>query len=110
LLSSQERLDVDDAAITEAVFALDKGLGLARLTIQGFVEAVLAQPVAANRTLWNRVFDIWTSHPKLSVVDVYLAVKARINECGPVYTFDLKMINQLDGTAPVPLSPSPLAD
>lgn len=55
-----------------------------------------------DRSLWDRVLDIWVEHPKLSVVDVYLAVKAQDHGIEPVYTFDAKMVNQLAGAAAVP--------
>jgi len=102
LLTGQETLAVDDAVIIEAIFALESGAKLTRLTIRGFIDAIAVQPVVMDRSLWSQVLDVWVEHPKLSAVDVYLGVKARINQIEPLYTFDAKMINQLAGAVAVP--------
>jgi len=102
LLASHQGIVVDDVAIIEAVFALESGAKLGRATIRGFIDVTAAQAVVMDRSLWSQVLDVWLEHPKLSVVDVYLAVKAQVNRTDPLFTFDAKMINQLDGAVAVP--------
>ena len=102
LVSSGARPSVDDAAIIEAVFALESGAKLSRSTIRAFFLTAMAHPLTLNRALWTAVLDTWSDHPKLSVVDVYLATKAQLSDDGPLYTFDKKLANQVVGAALVP--------
>ena len=102
LLASGEPLVVDDAAIIETVFALEKGLRLSRPTVAAFVATALASPINLNRALWREVLDTWVGRPKLSVVDVYLATKADLTDAAPLYTFDQKMVAQLPIASAVP--------
>jgi len=102
LVNRGEHLTIDDAAIIEAIFAMESGAKLRRATIQAFFLTAMTRPLAFDRTLWTSVLDTWVAHPKLSVVDVYLATKAQIADDGPLYTFDKKLTNQLPGTAVVP--------
>jgi len=95
LVTSGRSLYVDDAAIIETIFVLEKGSHLSRPTIQAFFIAAMARPIQLNRTLWAAVLDVWTTHPKLSVIDVYLAQKACNLHEEPLYIFDTKMVNQL---------------
>jgi len=102
LVTSGTSLYVDDAAIIETIFVLEKGSHLSRPTIQAFFTAAMARPIQLNRTVWTAVLDVWTTHPKLSVVDVYLAQKACDTHEEPLYTFDAKMVNQLTNASTVP--------
>jgi len=99
LMASPESVYVDDVVIIEAVFAMEKVMKLDRLMVRDFIEAAMATSIVMDRSLWSQVMYLWTNHPKLSVVDVYLAVKTSMNGRGPMYTFDSKMVNQLAGTA-----------
>ena len=96
---------MDDVAIVEATFVLEKGAHLSRTTIQDFFTSAMAHPIRLNRVLWTEIFSIWATHPKLSIVDVYLAHKADANHENPLYTFDRKMVNQLGNTCMVPNPP-----
>lgn len=102
LIGSGQQLYVDDAAIIETIFVLEKGAHLSRITIQDFFTSAIAHPIRLNRALWSEVFRLWVAHPKLSVVDVYLSQKAEANHEDPLYTFDIKMVNQLDNASVVP--------
>jgi len=104
LLLAKMPLVVDDAAIIESIFALEVGGRLSRQLIRGFIDTAAAQPITMDRALWAEILDVWVGHPKLSVVDVYLATKAKANGNEPLYTFDAKLINQMDCTAAVPSS------
>ena len=102
LMTARQALVVDDAAVIEAVCALEHGAKLKRQTIRGFLDALAAQPVEMNRSLWSGALDIWVERPKLSVVDVYLTVKAGLAGEQPLYTFDAKLAHQLEGAQVVP--------
>ena len=102
LINSGQTLSVDDVVIVEATFVLEKGAHLSRTTIQDFFTTAMAQPIRLNRALWTDIFRIWVTHPKLSIVDVYLSHKVDDNHDNPVYTFDKKMVNQLGNTCIVP--------
>jgi len=102
LLARGELLVADDAALIEAVFALEKGAKLQRSTIRALLLAALAQPFEIDRDLWTPVLETWTNHPKLSVVDVYLAARAQAISEAPLYTFDAKLANQIAGVEIVP--------
>jgi len=102
LILSSSGLEVDDVVVIEAVFALEISMKLSRATIRTFWESAMGYPIGINRELWNKVFPIWVAHPKLSIVDVYLACKAELRSCGPVFSFDQKMIKQLSEVSAVP--------
>ncbi len=102
LVASQEHLVLDDAVLIEAVFALESGAKLSRTTIKAFLAHVMTQPFTMDRELWQPVLATWADHPKLSVVDVYLATKAERDGNEPLYTFDVKMVNQLSAAQRVP--------
>ena len=102
LLDGQETISVDDVAIIEAIFAMEHTLKLTRPTIRGLIDAIMTRRIVMNRPLWQQILDLWADHPKLSVVDIYLTVKASETRCGPLYTFDAKMVSQLPDAVQVP--------
>lgn len=97
LVASGEQLVVDDVALIEVVFVLERVLRLTRASV---VEAVLTVLSAAvfdlDRDRWRAVTDEYLAHPKLSVADIYLARRARERDATPLYTFDAKLAAQLD--------------
>jgi predicted nucleic acid-binding protein len=103
LLRQGEPLILPDVALIEALFALERGMGITRPTICEAVRAVLAlKAIRTDRTNWDEVLDTWLTHPRLSVVDAYLAHRAKTDGHEPLYTFDTKMIRQLPGAATPP--------
>ncbi len=102
LLAGGEPLVVDDAAVIETVFVLESVAKLSRRTVRDLWAAAMAQPLTISRELWTEVLSVWIDHPKLSVVDIYLAKKAEADEYDPLYTFDKKMASQLTGARLVP--------
>lgn len=102
LLDGGLSLIVDDVVIIEAIFAMQTNGKLDRTVIADFLQVAMAFPIAMDRKLWSDVLDTWVKCPKLSVVDVYLSAKAHASGQIPVYTFDQKMINQLDNATAVP--------
>jgi len=76
LLSSGTPLTIDDVVVIEAIYALESGAKLPRSTIRTYFKVCMTHSVDLNRALWTKVLDVWVAHPKLSVVDIYLATKA----------------------------------
>jgi predicted nucleic acid-binding protein len=98
LLRSSARLAVDDAALIEAVFVLERVLKLQRRTVAAAVAELMAQPaIDMDRTAWAEILEGYESHPKLSVVDVYLERRARHRGALPLYTFDARLAAELAG-------------
>jgi len=104
LIAAKPGIIVDDVVLIETIFLLESVMKLTRKTICGFLEALNNYPVQFDRKLWEDILPIWLSHPKLSVVDIYLVAKAAQRKQEPVYTFDVKMHKQLPGAVPIPWS------
>ena len=79
-----------DQAITEAVFNLQGNkYKWDRETIVNALGAFLRIPrVDYNKPLFDRVFELYLKHPKLSFNDCYLAAHVAEKEKAPIWTFD----------------------
>ena len=99
LVNSGENIIVEDAALIETVFVLEKLKKISREAIGQAVTAVIRKStILCNGRLFNEVIPIYATHPKLSFVDCYLDVMARRAGAVPLFTFDRKMAGQLSGT------------
>ena len=95
LLASGQRFVVDDAAIIETVFVLERVLGVSRATVAQTVRLLATTGcLIFDRGLWERVITEYTQHAKLSIADVYLATRASDRDATPLYTFDRKLASQ----------------
>ena len=99
LLASENTVIVADAALIEAAFAMSNVYKIDTTTIINSIHTIMAQPsISMNRSLWITILEDRATHPKLSIVDLYLAHHARTtHEELPVYTFDRKLANQIEG-------------
>ncbi|MDR0627079.1 MAG: PIN domain-containing protein [Bifidobacteriaceae bacterium] len=103
LIAADASLAVEDVAVIEAVYALERSLRIGRETITEAINTLVGtKAIAMDRDLWHSILKTYLSHPKLSLVDIYLAQRARRSGQTPLYTFDAKMINQLADASPVP--------
>jgi predicted nucleic-acid-binding protein len=103
LLDAGGPLFVEDAALVEVVFVLERQARLTRRSIKESIDAVMAvSAIDMNRPLWRDVLDIYIKRPKLSVADICFAINAQRQDRLPLYTFDRKMITQLPGCAKPP--------
>ena len=101
LVAARSPLRLPDVALIEAVYVLESHYGLARVDVAEAIRLVIGQAVfELDRTLWTDVLDLWTTHPKLSVTDVYLAKDATRRGDTPLMTFDRKVVTQLGGVSP----------
>lgn len=100
LMAKGRRFRVDDAAIIETVFVLERTMRLSRRTVTESLRVLIATAsLDLDRALWNRIADIYLDHPKISVADIFLALRAGDAGAVPLLTFDPKLANQVDGVA-----------
>ncbi|WP_440297617.1 PIN domain-containing protein [Humibacter sp.] len=97
LIASGDPLRIEDAALIEVVYVLETVMRSSREAIRDTVRLVISTGnLDLDRPLWNELADVYVEHPKLSAVDVYLALRARENGVTPLLTFDRKLASQLD--------------
>lgn len=100
LIASGQRCAVPDAVLLETVYVLEKVMRLSRRTIVAAIETVFAVANAdLDRAMWRGVLDDYLAHPQLSISDTYLGALARATQQVPLYTFDRKLANQIEGAA-----------
>jgi predicted nucleic-acid-binding protein len=100
LLASGAKFEVADAALIEAVFALERFYKLTRSTVAAAIRQIVALgPVRMDRQIWAAILAVYEDRPKLSITDIYLAHKAGE---GPLYTFDRKLAAQTATATLVP--------
>lgn len=96
LLSTGERFTIDDTALIETVFVLERVMRLDRPLIADALRTVASTAqLDLDRSLWEPIIKRYVSHAKLSIADLHLAARAARNDALPLYTFDRKLANQL---------------
>ena len=96
LMRVSRRLDVDDLALAEIAFVMEKKYMLPREMIaDSFEQLMMTGVIYCSREVLSVVLPLWMKHPKLSFIDCCLAVKAEQNETAPLLTFDRKLAAQL---------------
>ncbi|MEZ5127819.1 MAG: PIN domain-containing protein [Micropruina glycogenica] len=105
LLKSGEHFVVDDAALIEVVFVLERVMRLARTTVSEAVGTVMATAAFdLDRYRWSALMADYVDRPKLSIADLYLALRALERDATPLYTFDAKLAGQVaHATVPGPV-------
>ena len=104
LVTGRSRFLVPDVVFIEVVYVLERVMRLPRATIAQSIEAIFALPGADfDRVLWQGVLGVYETHPELSISDVFLAEQARSRGTLPLYTFDHKLANQLEGAELLPV-------
>lgn len=97
LFASGGRFRVDDAALIETVFVLERVTKLSRALVVDAIRLLLSMAALEfDRERWAALIGLYIDHPKLSIADVYLAGRARDSNDLPLYTFDRKLAAQLD--------------
>ena len=103
LFNSGQRFLIEDAAIIETVFVLERVLGVSRATVSQTVRLLAATGcLIFDRGRWERVVAEYSRRTKLSIADVYLAERAAEREATPLYTFDRKLAAQSPNAELVP--------
>jgi predicted nucleic-acid-binding protein len=96
LLDSGERYWVDDLALIESVFVWESLYKLERETIAQAVGRILGvAAIDTDRALWTEAVHHYRLRPKLSIMDILLALRARRRDALPLLTFDHKLAHQM---------------
>jgi len=87
---------VDDHAISEVVFILEKQCRYCRNFIVDILpKAIFSVPnIQSDKHLLSQILPFYLHHPKLSWNDCYLAAKAAKKQAEPLWTFDHKFALQ----------------
>jgi predicted nucleic-acid-binding protein len=98
LIGSEKNFTVPDAVIIETVFVLEKVKKTSREAVEKALMAVIGQAnIRCGREIFTEALPLYRNHPKLSFIDCYLSVLARMTGSDPLFTFDQKLANQLAG-------------
>jgi predicted nucleic-acid-binding protein len=99
LIASGTTLLVEDAALIEVVFVLERVMLLSRASVAQAIATIISTAAFdLDRESWRTVSADYVAHPKLSVADVYLARRAVKQGATPLYTSDRKVASQLADT------------
>ncbi|MDO5452030.1 MAG: PIN domain-containing protein [Candidatus Saccharibacteria bacterium] len=91
---------VDDYVIGECEHVLGRE-GYGREGIKGAIETLLGNRMFVwNSEFFEKVFENYLKHPKLSFNDCYLAEKAKGLGREPLWTFDKRLVTQLGAKIP----------
>jgi len=94
---------VSDAALNEAVFALQNHYALSRNQIADMVKWVLTLPtIVGEYDTVRAALDAYQTHPQLSYADCYFAEEAARLAMLPLWTFDKKLARQHPHAQEVP--------
>ena len=75
---SESACYVTDVVVTEAVFVLERVIGLSRSDITKLFRAFLGLPnIVYNNYFLDQVIDLYAIHKKLSFVDCYASAEAK---------------------------------
>ncbi|MCL1899057.1 MAG: PIN domain-containing protein [Promicromonosporaceae bacterium] len=97
ILTEAPRCVVPDAALIEVVYVLEGVMGAPRSSIVTAIEVLLAEAdFDAERSTWTVALAEYQAHPKLSIVDTFLAAQAVHSGRGSLYTFDAKLAEQIE--------------
>ncbi len=101
LLASGRRLRVPDVALIETILVLESHYRFTRSEVARAIRLILGQSILVlDRVMWIDVIDAYEEHPKLSVTDVYLVIESQRRGDGPVYSFDAKLVSQMNAVRP----------
>ena len=97
IITKPPKCVVPNEALIEVVYVLERVIGASRPAVAQSLETLFAVAnVAADRELWTQCLTDYLGHPKLSIVDVFLAAQAVRARKIPLYTFDGKLAKQIE--------------
>lgn len=104
LESTDSELVVADVAIIEVVFALCRHYEFSRAVAADAITGLMGLPhIHCNHALFTRALPLFTTHPKLSFEDCYLAAHAELHGASPLWTFDKNLAGQASTARLVPM-------
>ena len=92
---SQHR--VEDIAISETIYVLDKYYDQTRVEIAKNLTLFFCQfddKLNYNRTIMKMILPFWVEHPSLSFNDCYLGFRAELDNAEQLFTLDKKLASQ----------------
>ena len=96
LIKTNKTLTINDLAITETVFVLEKVVGHSRADIAKLITALTNnQYLEINRLTITKTLNHYLTYPALSFNDCYLAIAAQQASKTPLYTFDKALAKNL---------------
>lgn len=96
LVKEHQNLTINDLAITETVFVLEKVIGLDRDDICELISSLLDnQNIQINQEIIFKTTTYYQMYPALSFNDCYLAAAANQSQKMPLYTFDKALAKNL---------------
>lgn len=102
LSNPRYRIHIADLAIYEAFYVLTTLYEYPRdILVKKMKYFLSIDSIECSRGLFEKVFDAFLEHPKLSFADCYLAEYASENNHIPLYTFDHKLATQLDNAVEI---------
>ena len=97
LLTKHDKVALADLAVSEAVYVLERALGVSRPAIVELVISLINnQHITMNKTLFRQVLPLYSQHLALSFNDCCLATYAELNNQIPLFTFDKALAKNLD--------------
>lgn len=98
LIDQFTRLNIADIAVSEAVFVMGRNYQLPRHEIaDAMLDFLRDRKYDCNRSLFAKAFPLFVAHPALSFEDCCLAAYAELDGALPLYTFDQKLAQQVEG-------------
>jgi predicted nucleic-acid-binding protein len=78
------------------MFVLGNVYKLKRRTVADSIDFLMQHAhLDMDRVTWKQILEEYSAHPKLSPIDVYLAVRADMAGTLPLQTFDKKLADQM---------------
>ncbi len=103
MLASGASLLVEDAALLEMMYALEKLYEMERDAVCDNVRAVIrSDAFVCNSAFFEKVLMLYENEDKLSIIDCALLEYARQRPALPLRTFDKDMIKRSYGDASAP--------
>ena len=98
LIDQGKRFHVADTAIIETIFVLERYYQIPRTEIADIMQVLMGHSkLDLNSELFRKAMELFVQHSKLSIEDCCLAIYAQLNNALPLWTFDRKLANQVDG-------------
>ena len=96
LLSTGREFYISDLAISEAVHVMETPpYSHTRKQVADYFQILFMHPyIHYSRSLFEKVFTLYLSHPSLSFNDCYLSFEAEKRDHEPLWTFDRKLASQ----------------
>ena len=94
LILGSQNFYVDDVAIIECVYVLEKK-HYTRVEIAEFIQSFLLNPmIFHDNSIFDGIFEKYVFHPSLSFEDLVLASRNERHGYAPLWTFDQKFARQ----------------